>query len=1181
VAGGNLKDPKKRKDLSANGLEDIFNQPSAQNPLDKGIGHIENYANSGGENKLQEIEDFANQSSPNEQTKNDENFSGIRPSPFNQQPGTQSPMEKKNTNGASGNGSSGPYTASQYEHLNNNDKKPKDQSVQTSGGLVRENKLLKNAKTETRGFLYRRRHGLVGILIAGGLFGLGSILQGPLQFVHFAELLDQFHAPFVEDQDVSAATRMYRFLRNPNNPENRRLSILGNKQADAITDIMGARGIELDYSRGANNRLGAISIDPSDTRTVNEFREEFGDRLTLNTETGRLELTDLQTRDGRKAIDVATRVVNQDIKNAGVLGKRRLRIRAGVNYRWLGDVRSSLDDKFSFEEFRQKVRESRQSAITDGVDARVGLTSTYTDSDGTIRELNPEIEAGSQNANSGDGIGSEKVSSGRTALAAGGVGIIGGLCLAQGISSQIDSAHFNLVWLQSMRMAAKGESLGSQFKASDPGIDLQEAAIDAEQFNLKEESYTVKDEDGKTITIPEKEVNWTASAKLKDKLGEEGGIQQAEDTVPRLDATSDPISNFISNIPGLQTTCDFVNGPAGFFIDIVDGGVISALIETAAGPLLSNIIDMAVRGYIGQPIPFDIAGPGYWDVADVGKLLSNNEDAYSKGALKISEADEAKINGRALEEQRNEYAQKPFFARIFDIKEPRSLVAQLLIRNNYSENPVQYGGRAIAAIMPDQIIKPFSGAAYAGTTGITSVAQQYNGLYRVAWTDEEIEHSQSEEVNNDPCIYDNYIFRDNPSCFPSLVDTFDDHNKYREYSSEFAEQCYGMIIEEDGSVRPSSAVGARHPEDERKADFCQGTTNYVLEKQNDERTSLEAEKRQVARDAGWTSAEIGADSKIVNGREINMCQINSRTSDICEIIRILHEMSRELTNTKSDGVCVGVFYRDYSDPWHNPRQDKEKFPPEDHCYKLPGERFHQNLRIYLRDMGALQEMSCLSSADDNACEDIGLPSGSNPGASAGSGVGLEGLTCPSQDSLETRVVSGFTYYKMPEPPNDEYFIYSNESRRYGQYELICVLYSVGLAYHEAYPNSQLYIGDLNAAGHNTHNTGHAVDVLAQGSPWAASYDSSSFSAQATIDLGKLFVDTGLIDNIWWCDRGTTAKPSGVPITSSHIDGQDGTTRAILNYAEEKGTPINSYCIANHRDHFHVDLNIPDGPEHTP
>jgi hypothetical protein len=177
-------------------------------------------------------------------------------------------------------------------------------------------------------------------------------------------------------------------------------------------------------------------------------------------------------------------------------------------------------------------------------------------------------------------------------------------------------------------------------------------------------------------------------------------------------------------------------------------------------------------------------------------------------------------------------------------------------------------------------------------------------------------------------------------------------------------------------------------------------------------------------------------------------------------------------------------------------------------------------------------------------------------ASSGTPTGPVGAECPAGITPEAHP-SRRGYYKMPDAPNGEYAIYSGDSQRYGSLTLVCMLYNVGIAFNQAmHGSSKLQIGDLNASGHKSHYKGVAVDVDGAGLVRAADNTRSGYSTAATITLGKIFMDTGIIRNIWWCDAG------------------DGSTREIINHARRPGGPGfegQVKCLSGHYNHFHVDI----------
>lgn len=187
-------------------------------------------------------------------------------------------------------------------------------------------------------------------------------------------------------------------------------------------------------------------------------------------------------------------------------------------------------------------------------------------------------------------------------------------------------------------------------------------------------------------------------------------------------------------------------------------------------------------------------------------------------------------------------------------------------------------------------------------------------------------------------------------------------------------------------------------------------------------------------------------------------------------------------------------------------------------------------------------------------------------------IGGAGVTCPA--SLEAHPTQA-GYFKMPDAPNGEYTVGTTEAQSYGSKQLVCVLYTVGINYAKLYPGkSKLIIGDLNATGHQSHYRGVAVDINAGGEIAAADHltPTGTYNTEATIALGKLFVNTKSIASILWCEPG-----SGDGDTS----GNDGSMNAIREFGNSISKPLTVKCIApngpsgsaNHSNHFHVNLDL--------
>ncbi len=210
--------------------------------------------------------------------------------------------------------------------------------------------------------------------------------------------------------------------------------------------------------------------------------------------------------------------------------------------------------------------------------------------------------------------------------------------------------------------------------------------------------------------------------------------------------------------------------------------------------------------------------------------------------------------------------------------------------------------------------------------------------------------------------------------------------------------------------------------------------------------------------------------------------------------------------------------------------------------------------LFVFDTSIVSLIDCYE-GDQGTCQRVGFGQ-ETPDVSTGATLG--DVQCPAV--LEPHP-SEAGYYRMPDAPNGEYSVYAVDSKRWGSRAVICATYSVALAYNEAMEGrSKMKVGNMNTPLNQpsvSHRWGTAVDHSAAGEIQAASHnkpEKGTYSSEATVLLGKLWADTGMLRNIWWC------PPSG-----------DGSISEILTYAQTKGIEGTVKCIDGHSDHFHVDI----------
>ena len=163
--------------------------------------------------------------------------------------GTSTPSS--NTTGNSAGGATSSTSPENQSFYRPNDLEDKESSPNDSeGGLYNASSDSSSTRRGRLRFQVTRRRavggGIAGIFVGVAIGGL-SVIQGPMQFVHFSQLLQKFHLSSNEDfgDDRTSKVLLYGLLGK--GAERGRLSITGNKAADAwekrLVDRFGVRPV--------------------------------------------------------------------------------------------------------------------------------------------------------------------------------------------------------------------------------------------------------------------------------------------------------------------------------------------------------------------------------------------------------------------------------------------------------------------------------------------------------------------------------------------------------------------------------------------------------------------------------------------------------------------------------------------------------------------------------------------------------------------------------------------------------------------------------------------------------------------------------------------------------------------------------------------------------------------------
>jgi hypothetical protein len=160
------------------------------------------------------------------------------------------------------------------------------------------------------------------------------------------------------------------------------------------------------------------------------------------------------------------------------------------------------------------------------------------------------------------------------------------------------------------------------------------------------------------------------------------------------------------------------------------------------------------------------------------------------------------------------------------------------------------------------------------------------------------------------------------------------------------------------------------------------------------------------------------------------------------------------------------------------------------------------------------------------------------------------------------------YYLLPSSTNGSYMNGgwgTCESHKWGSKKLIEVITTVADKWHAKYPGSRFVVGDLSGmsittgayCGHQTHGLGINFDLMPSGSP---SFCNINAPVEANIEMGKMFIDTGIVDRILIGGVGENSSASII-------------RNAWKAYANSKGYYYESIVPSGDSHNTHCDIRI--------
>jgi len=656
--------------------------------------------------------------------------------------------------------------------------------------------------------------GGAGGLTIGAIMMFMSVAQGPLEFIHLAQLLEKFHFSSIEDAENNRLTAIARYIHDPTKPQNTRLGIVGNIAADHLeSKLNDATGLRSAYDPTTGTDRGYYVIENSPQfkdKDLDQIRGQISNDYGLSSS----QIKEV-TVNGEKLISVnpdpggintvrryftQTRFSRTLLGEAGYnklsahVGSRVLGKRAGWTFHPIQKLDAAYRDalvkggKAALDKLKEKINSSETTYEANGDTTRPGGTPSaqeetdahgnkYTDpqaageSQGASDLQTQAQQLDSQNPDSKaaftDNVGAK--------LAGGGVALIGIACVIRNLDSSINQERFGKVILPMMRKAGKFISMGSQAQS---GQD-----IDVVQLGIYKDNF---------LDTMNKKGNMTSTWNQARSIQAENGEQMTGPDLPQsdqvFDGDSSPFS-FINGIPGLGTACGALNSVFGQIFSIATAPV--ATIVT--GQIMEHALPALADWLSGSPVNPVASGAEFGNIVNYGARLSANDQFAAAGGVPLDSNQELALKSVDTKLDQQDFDSKSFAYRVFNPEDSRTLTSHLIdnqdltVPQNVASVISGFGSVFKSALKTPAML-------LSGHSSATPDNYGYHGLQAVGFTADQLGDKRFANPFQNAC----YVV----GCHDGKTDItgiLEDSSKANTYI-DLAQKCFGVNISDDSGT---------------------------------------------------------------------------------------------------------------------------------------------------------------------------------------------------------------------------------------------------------------------------------------------------------------------------------------------------------------------------------------------
>jgi hypothetical protein len=674
-----------------------------------------------------------------------------------------------------------------------------------------------------KGFWNRRRAimggGISGTVVLAGLFG-GSFLSGPLEFVHFSQLMQEFHLNQQSDDSdmrlgmLARYAKLYTVDRGKGGLERTRLGFFANNIADKVEAQLNKGGITSVYDKAGNFR--GYSIDPTATgqdadSIKDQYKTDYGITLTDDPDNpGKLFAASDSSYNSvsnylanRSLIQSAMK--ETDLKGVtGAIMRHIVGKRAGLSFHPLSDLDTNVSEKLV--DYYNKLKANRDETIEDGVqDDPLASTAGSDTEDANGQPVPPDANASSetaaatageqaaQQAESGvDQAGTKAAQAAESGFLNSLKGGAGGAAAATGVvcalyelneeGAKIKQAQ---VILPLMRMAFEVVSLGSQ-------------VMNGKDVNFSELGYYAT-----FLYNTQTKSSWAGARSVQTETGEKVTGPTVDETLTTLGSTKTPLS-FIDN-SAVRTVCNkavqvglsiltFIGGPFTFLgQQVISKYIVEPLVAE------SGVLDDVIHWVAGKALdPDSFIGAPFGDAVNYGSELVENDSFIAAGGTALTPAQTSEQDQDQQAETNQEFRQQSFFARIFSPTDSKSILGSIIdtqnpvLASNIEQTASGFAGIAGSIFsLPSKLAGMVSSVVSAD--GATQSAPYNYGFPTYGFSDADL---------SNPLVQDPYKNAD------AVLDMLDGQNGVDAGKvMEAAHTCFNVTLDSAGDVTPIGQEG--------------------------------------------------------------------------------------------------------------------------------------------------------------------------------------------------------------------------------------------------------------------------------------------------------------------------------------------------------------------------------------